>query len=113
MSLIVLPTSAHRCDCGKRLAPNATAAARMGLPSFASRVVACECGARVIDESSAAVRAEAPAPAAKCQCCGINDSDVKVEVTRNIWREWCSDCVAERDSVVTERFAEYLAQNAP
>lgn len=110
MPLIVLPTSAHRCDCGKRLAPNAKAAARMGLPSFASSTVTCECGARVIDESPAAERAAAPAAPAVCQCCGVNEPSVKVEVTRNVWREWCLDCVEERDSVVAERFGDYLAQ---
>jgi len=106
--LIVLPTAKLHCECGKRLAPNLKAAARMGLPSFASAAYACECGKQVIREVEPTARREPATGDKVCSCCGLRPSGVRIEIQRNIWKEWCLDCLEEYDELTDQRFGAYL-----
>lgn len=117
--LIVLPTAKIMCECGNRLAPNKSAAQRMGLPMMARNARTCECGAKVIDEVAAAKEATFTAArtqrrevgASMCSCCGIQPSSLRIEVTKGDWQNWCIDCVEERDSVVAERFGPFMERS--
>jgi len=107
-ALIVLPTAKLHCECGNRLAPNLKAAARMGLPSFAGSTYACECGKQVIREVEPTARRESAIGDKVCSCCGLRPSGVRVETQRNVWEEWCLDCLEERDELIHQRFGAYL-----
>jgi hypothetical protein len=126
--VIVLPTAKMHCACGNRIAPNKTAADRMGLSMMARNVRTCSCGALVIDDLTAsrqeaiedALRgmledySAAQAESGVCSCCNAKPSDVRIEVRKGEWQGWCLECVEERDEVIHERFGDYIsASKAP
>lgn len=107
--IIILPTAKMHCECGNHLAPNRKAAERMRLPSYASQTEVCDCGKLIVKHRQVTPRASVEdAGEVICSCCKVKKSDVRVEISRNQWEHWCLDCVEERDSVISERFAEYL-----